>query len=330
MTAKGGRRGEFELIARLFAPLAREESGAFGLTDDVAALTPKPGQDIVLTTDAIVAGVHFFANDPPETIAQKALRVNLSDLAAKGAVPRAYLLTLAVPPSIGDAWLKAFAGGLKRDQTRFAITLIGGDTVATPGPVMVNIAALGEVAHGKTVRRAGAKAGDEVWVSGTIGDAALGLRLLKGEHLGLSEQHAARLIGRFRVPEPRLGLGQAIGRLAHACLDVSDGLVADLGHIAETSAVGIEIDAGAVPFSAAAREAIANGRAKIGDLITGGDDYELAFAAPASAAPHLTAASAKAKVALSRIGRVVRGKSVAVIGPDGKRLVLPRAGYTHF
>lgn len=329
MTAKGGR-GEFELIARLFAPLAQGESGAFDLTDDAAALEPKPGHDIVLTTDAIVAGVHFFPDDPPDTIAQKALRVNLSDLAAKGAVPRAYLLTLAVPPSIDDGWLKAFAGGLRRDQRRFAVTLVGGDTVATPGPLTVNIAALGEVAHGKVVRRAGAKVGDEVWVSGSIGDAALGLRLLKGESLGLSERQAARLIGRFRVPEPRIGLGRAIGRLAHSCLDVSDGLVADLGHVAARSAVGIEIDAGAIPLSPAARDVIANGRATIGDLITAGDDYELAFTAPASAAPHLTAASAKAKVVLSRIGRVVVGKGVAVIGVDGKRLTLLRAGYTHF
>lgn len=324
------RQGEFELIARLFAPLARKEPGAFNLTDDAALLKPKPGHDIVVTTDAIVAGVHFLPNDPPDTIAQKALRVNLSDLAAKGSVPRAYLLTAALSPEIDDAWLKSFVKGLRRDQEVFGVTLVGGDTVATPGPATFNIVAIGDVPQGRMLRRAGARVDDDVWVSGTIGDAALGLRVLKGERLGLAAKHARALERRFRVPEPRVALGPMLVGPASSGIDVSDGLAADLGHIAETSGVGIEIDADAVPLSAAVRAAIGGGATQLGDLLTGGDDFELALTAPAAASAKLIAAAAKARVALTRIGRVTKGRGVSVVRAGGERLKLPRAGYTHF
>ena len=324
------RRGEFELIARYFAPLARKEAGAFGLTDDAAALEPTAGHDIVVTTDAIVEGVHFLANDPPDTVAQKALRVNLSDLAAKGARPRAYLLTAALPAAIEDAWLSAFAHGLKRDQERFAVTLVGGDTVATPGPLTLNVVAFGEVAHGRMLRRAGAKVGDDVWVTGTIGDAALGLRLLKGEDLGIGEKRARTLIGRFRTPEPRLRLGQALVGLAHACLDISDGLVADLRHIAQTSRVGFEIEAAAVPLSPTARAVVANGHGSLSDLLTGGDDYELAFTAPQSARRRLAVLAGATKFAVTRIGSAVKGNGVSVLDPQGRTMSFPRPGYAHF
>lgn len=323
-------RGEFELIARYFAPLARKEAGAFGLTDDAAALEPKPGHDIVITTDAIVEGVHFLADDPPETVAQKALRVNLSDLAAKGARPRAYLLTAALTAHVKDAWLKAFVRGLKHDQERFAVNLVGGDTVATPGPLTLNIVALGEVAHGRMLRRGGAKVGDDVWVSGTIGDAALGLRLLKGEGLGVDDKRARALIGRFRTPEPRLRLGQALVGLANACLDISDGLVADLGHIAQTSRVGLEIDAAAAPLSPAARALVADGRTSLSDLLTGGDDYELAFTAPQSARRRLAVLAGATKLAVTRIGSAVKGNGVSVLDPQGRTMSFPRPGYAHF
>jgi thiamine-monophosphate kinase len=324
------RRGEFELIAKLFAPLAKGEPGAFALTDDAAVLKPKAGHDLVLTTDAVVSGVHFLPDDPAATIAQKALRVNLSDLAAKGATPRAYLLTVALPDTIDDVWLNAFAAGLKADQKRFGIALIGGDTVATPGPLTLSVAALGEVPQGRTLRRAGAEVGDDVWVSGTIGDACLGLRILRGDGLGLADKHRAALVARYRVPEPRLALGQGIGVLAHACLDVSDGLVADLGHIAEVSKIGIDIQAGQVPLSPAAQAAIANERANLADLLTAGDDYELAFTAPAAARTRLAALATKAKVRLTRIGAVAKSKGVRAYGADGAQLALGRAGYAHF
>jgi thiamine-monophosphate kinase len=330
MTVGAKRLGEFELIAKYFAPLAKESPGAFGLTDDAAAFRPSPGNDVVLTTDAIVAGVHFFPEDPAATIAQKALRVNVSDLAAKGAVPRVYLLTLALPPAIDATWLKAFAAGLKRDQARFGIALVGGDTVATPGPLTIGITALGEAPRGKMLRRAGAAVGDDIWVTGTIGDAALGLRVARDDDLGLNEKQRAAVIARFRVPEPRAKFGASLIGVAGACLDVSDGLIADLGHMSDVSAVGIEIDAALVPFSAAASAALAAGRATVADLLTGGDDYELAIAAPAAARKRLQALAAQTKTKLSRIGRVVHGAGVAAFDRQGNPMRFQRPGFSHF
>lgn len=324
------RRGEFELIAKVFAPLAKGEPGAYGLTDDAAAVKPKPGHDIVLTTDAIVAGIHFLADDPPQMVAQKALRVNLSDLAAKGAVPRAYLLTAAFSNGVDDAWINAFAAGLKKDQRTFAVTLIGGDTVATPGPLTFNVVALGEVPHGRMLRRAGAKPGDDVWVSGTVGDAGLGLRALKADDLGLTPRQRETLIARYRLPIPRTSLGPSLLGLAHACLDVSDGLAADLGHIAEVSRVAIELQAEEVPLSAAARAVLDAGRATLAELLTAGDDYELAFTAAPADRARVTALAAKAKVRLTRIGRVAKGKGVRILAADGAPIALARKGFTHF
>lgn len=324
------RRGEFELIAELFAPLAKGEPGAFGLTDDAAALKPKPGHDIVLTTDAVVAGIHFLPDDPAVAIAKKALRVNLSDLAAKGAKPRAYMLTAAFPDTVGDAWLKAFAEGLKHDQKKFGLVLIGGDTVATPGPLTLGVVAIGEVPQGRMLRRARAKVGDDVWVTGTVGDAALGLRILGGDGLGLSERHRASLIARYHVPEPRVAAGQGILNIAHACLDVSDGLVADCGHMADASKTGIELRAADVPLAAAAQAAVANGRASLADLLTAGDDYELVFTAAPADRARLTALAGKLKIRFTRIGKVVKGRGVSVYAQDGAPMPLARAGFTHF
>lgn len=330
MTRNAKRLGEFALIAKHFAPLARNAPGALNLTDDAAAFVPPPGRDLVLTTDAIVAGVHFLATDPPATIAQKVLRVNLSDLAAKGATPSVYLLTLALPADLDDAWLKAFASGLKRDQTRFAVTLVGGDTVAIPGPLTINVTAIGTVPHGKMLTRAGAQVGDDIWVSGTIGDAALGLRALQGDDLGLSAKQRDSLVARYRVPEPRSRLGPTLVGTAHASLDVSDGLIADLGHMSELSNVAIEIDAGDVPLSPATRVALASKRASLTEVLTGGDDYELAIAAPASARKRITELAAEAKTKLTRIGKASKGGGVAALGLDGKPLSFARAGYAHF
>lgn len=324
------RRGEFETIARFFAPLASNEPGAFGLKDDAAIIKPANGHELVVTTDAIVEGVHFLKDDPPGTIAQKALRVNLSDLAAKGATPRAYLLTAVLPPRIDEAWLKAFASGLKRDQAQFGITLIGGDTVSTPGPLTLNIVVLGEVPDGKMIRRAGAKAGDDVWVTGTIGDAALGLRLLRGEDIAVAPRERGQLIARYRVPEPRVTVGLGLRGLSHACLDVSDGLAADLAHIADTSGLRIEIDLEAVPHSRAAAAAVAAKAASPTDLLTAGDDYELAFTAPVSARARIEGIAAKTKVKLTKIGRAAKGQGLTVQGSDGEPLALGTLGFTHF
>lgn len=328
MSAKPTRTGEFDLIAKYFAPLAKGEPGALNLKDDAAFLRPRPGHDLVVTTDAIVAGVHFFENDSPDVIARKALRVNISDLAAKGATPRAYLLTAVFPRDVDDAWVKAFAAGLKLDQKRFAITLIGGDTTSTPGPLTVNIVAIGEVPHGKMLTRAGAKPGDDVWVTGTIGDAALGLKVLN-DALQLSEQHRKAVVARFHVPEPKPQLGHRLIGLAHACLDVSDGLVADLGHIAAESNVSIRIQAHDVPLSAAAKAALDKGVGLV-DLVTGGDDYELAFTAPNAARPRLKALSRDTAIPLTRIGEVGKGRGVMLLDKNGNPVPYGRPGYTHF
>ncbi len=330
MTAGRKRSAEFDLIANIFAPLVGNEPGALGLKDDAAFLKPKVDHDVVVTTDAIVAGVHFLASDPPETIAQKVLHVNLSDLAAKGAVPRAYLLTAMLSPEIDDRWLKAFAAGLKRSQKRYALSLIGGDTVATPGPAAFNIVALGDVPRGGMLTRSGAKIGDDVWVSGTIGDAALGLRALQGKAVALAEPLRKALVQRYRVPVPRLDVGRGLLGLAHASLDVSDGLIADLGHIADVSQVAIRIDVAKVPLSKAAGLALDGGVASLHDLVTGGDDYELAFTAPPSASKALSALTARTKVRLTRIGHVLKGKGVRAYDGAGKPLVFDRPGYTHF
>ncbi len=330
MTRRGTRSGEFEIIARYFAPLASGAPLAFGLTDDVALLRVRPGRELVITTDTIVAGVHFLSDDPPRTVAQKLLRVNLSDLAAKGATPRAYLMNCSFPRDITEDWLAAFAGGLAADQAEYGIVLIGGDTTATPGPLTLSLTAIGDVPQGGLLRRKGAKVGDGIWVSGNIGDAGLGLRGLKGEELGLSVSLAAHTVERYRIPQPRLALGIKLKGIAHAGLDVSDGLVADLGHMCEASNVGAEIFADGVPLSAASRRALAAGKATIGELLTAGDDYELIFAVAAKDEPRLGRIVSRCNVKATKIGQIIRGRGVAVRDLQGNELKLARRGYVHF
>lgn len=318
------RPSEFELIAELFAPLAKDAPGAFGLLDDAATITPPPGHDLVTTVDALVEGVHFLASDPPDLIARKSLRVNLSDLAAKGARPLGYLLALALPRAKDMDWLRAFARGLEEDQKAFAVPLLGGDTTGTPGPLTLSITAFGSVPSRRMLRRAGARPGDLVFVSGTIGDAGAGLAGLKGE--GGDEA----LIARYRCPEPRLGLGQRLVGLASACLDVSDGLLADLGHIATVSEVAIGVRAADIPRSPALHALWGEGPEAILRAATAGDDYELAFTAPPDARDAVLAAGATAGVAVTEIGRVEAGAGVRLFGPDGHEMAVPRAGWTHF
>src|SRR6266446_5118754 len=216
--------GEFERIRRYFAPLAGP--GGLGLVDDAALVDCKPGQRLVVTADAIVAGVHYLPEDPPELVARKLLRVNLSDLAAMGARPLHYVLTTALPQELGPQWLASFAEGLAEDQRRYGIDLLGGDSVGTRGPAVLSLTAIGEVTAGQEVRRSGAKPGDLIWVSGTIGDAFLGLKLLRGDYPELAPEHRDHLTRRFRIPDPRTELGPLLAGIAHAMIDVSDGLLA--------------------------------------------------------------------------------------------------------
>ncbi|MEI9993479.1 MAG: thiamine-phosphate kinase [Rhizomicrobium sp.] len=313
---------EFSLIAEIFAPLARSKA-ALGLKDDVALLAPRAGHDLVLTTDAILEGVDFFATDPPDTVARKALRVNLSDLAAKGAEPLGYLLTLALPKRIDTAWLRRFARGLAADQKEFGITLLGGDLSGTPGPLTVSVTALGYVPKGRAILRAGARLGDLVFVTGTIGDSGGGLEALRKKRRG------PELIARYRVPEPRVAFGRKLRGIATAALDVSDGLIADLGHLADVSKVHVAVEAARVPLSAALRKAW-RGADAVARAVTAGDDYEIAFTAPRARRAKVLAAAKAARTHVTEIGFVMPGRGIALLGADGKAVALSRKGWEHF
>jgi len=331
---RAAQSGEERLIARYFAPLAKHP-GAFGLADDAAALAPPAGCDLVLKTDGIVAGVHFFADDPPDTVAKKALRTNLSDLAAKGATPLGFLLTLMLPRDIGDAWLAPFACGLGADADAFACPLLGGDTDSTAGPITISIAALGTVPKGKMLRRAGARAGDRVVVTGTIGDAALGLLLRRdmaaAERWGLAREASNDLHQRYLVPQPRLAIAESLRAHASAAMDLSDGLAGDLVKLCRASAVNAEIQVARVPLSTGARAALAEEPALIETILTGGDDYEVLACVPADKIEALRRQASAAGVPISEIGVVAAGEGGArFLGMDGKPLVFARTSFSHF
>ncbi len=325
-------RDEFALIEALFAPLAAGDAGALGLRDDAALIAPEPGCELVATTDMLVGGVHFFPDDPPDLIARKLLRVNLSDLAAMGARPRGYLLSLALPADIEGRWIDRFAAGLKQDQAFFGISLLGGDTTATAGSTCLCVTAFGEVEAGTALLRSGARSGDEVYVSGTIGDAALGLRALgvPDAAAAADEGQRAYLVDRYRLPQPRLDLGVRLRGLATAAADISDGLAADLGHICSASGLGAEIEARAVPLSPAARAADLEDPSTMALILTGGDDYELVFTVPPDRAGEVRALAEEFAIPLSRIGRIKTGEGVTVLGKDAQPLALPQTGYRHF
>lgn len=314
---------EFELIAKLFAPLATSKA-ALGLKDDVALLHASAADDLVLTTDAIVEGIDFFARDLADTVAKKALRINLSDLAAKGATPVGYLLTLMLPHRIDVRWLRSFTKGLRADQRRYGITLLGGDLSATRGPLSVSITALGSVPKEKAILRSGAKPGDLVFVTGTIGDAGGGLAALK------AKKRVAALIARYRLPEPRVAFGRALLGIANAAIDVSDGLLADLGHLADVSNVRIEIDAARIPRSRALRDLWGPGEAALVRAVTAGDDYEIAFTARPKDRARVLAAAKRSGTRVSEIGLAKTGRGVALINSDGRPIRVKKRGWQHF
>jgi thiamine-monophosphate kinase len=321
--------GEFEVIRRYFAPLATTP-GALGLTDDAALLEPPPGRELVLTVDAMIAGVHFLPDDPADLVARKLVRVNLSDLAAMGAEPLGYLLTTAWPRGLEEAWIADFAAGLAVDQAEFAIALLGGDTVSTDGPMALTLTAVGHVASGRAVRRLGAVAGDRLFVTGSIGDGALGLLVTRGGLADLPEVERMALLDRYRLPRPRVSVGPALVGIAHAMLDVSDGLVADAGHLAELAGLAIEIEAARVPLSAAAAHAVAADPALWPTVLTGGDDYELLFAAAPEAAARITGVARATGVAIAEIGRATTGEGVRVLDAEGHEVALTVPGWRHF
>jgi thiamine-monophosphate kinase len=330
--AREGTSAEERLIAKYFRPLATHP-GALGLGDDAAMLTPPPGCDLVLTTDGVIAGVHFFPDDPPDAIGRKVLRMNLSDLAAKGAKPIGFLMSVALPANIEENWLAGFASGLGEDARHYSCPLLGGDTDRTPGPISVSIAAFGSVPEGKMVRRTGATPGDSVLVTGTIGDAALGVLLRRDQRLAdrlrLSETTRARLRQRYLLPEPRNAVAEAVVQHASAAMDVSDGLAGDFAKLCRASCVAGEVDVARIPLSDAAREVLGADPALLETVLTGGDDYEIVLTLAPQKLSAFQAAAHAAGVTVAQIGRVTAGEGTQFVR-DGRPLKLTRPSYSHF
>jgi thiamine-monophosphate kinase len=325
--------GEFDLIRTYFAPLTKSESGAFNLTDDAAVLALEPGYELVVTTDTIVASVHFLENSSPDSIAAKLLRVNLSDLAAMGATPRSYTLSLALTNEISSDWLAAFANSLARDQINYGITLVGGDTVSTPGPLTLTLTAIGIVPNGQAIRRNNAKVGDDIYVSGTIGDGALGLLAAQSKLSGISNSDLDFLLHRYAYPQCRGELGKNLVGIAHAAADISDGLVADLAQICEPSGVSATISAPLIPLSGAAQSVLTGDPSLLlSRVLTGGDDYELIFTADPSNRGTLIDVSNNINVQISKIGEITSKSTplVSVLSDDGKPIQLKQTGFHHF
>jgi thiamine-monophosphate kinase len=332
MKASDETSAEERLIARHFRPLATAP-GAFGLNDDAAIVTPPAGCDLVLTADGVIAGVHFFPDDRADAIGRKALRMNLSDLAAKGARPIGFLLSVALPATIDEPWVAALARGLGEDIRQYDCPLLGGDTDHTPGPISISIAAFGALPHGAMVRRSTAKVGDSVVVTGTIGDAALGVLLRRdrshGERWRLSDAAKARLKERYLLPQPRNALAGAVLHDASAAMDISDGLAGDLAKLCRASGVAADIDVARVPLSDAARVALAADPALTEIILTGGDDYEILLTLAPDKLPIFSAAAEAAGVAATEIGRVTAGQGARFMR-DGKMLTFARPSYSHF
>jgi thiamine-monophosphate kinase len=332
MASSDATSAEERLIARYFRPLATAP-GAFGLSDDAAAITPPAGYDLVVTTDGVIAGVHFFPDDPPGDVARKVLRMNLSDLAAKGATPLGFVMAVSLPATIDESWIAAFAAGLGDDAMRYACPLFGGDTDRTPGPISISITAFGSVPHGAMLRRSTATAGDSIAVTGAFGDAALGVLLRRDESLAqrwhLTPAMSAHLKTRYLLPEPRNALAAAVLRHASAAMDVSDGLAGDLAKLCRASGVAADVDVARVPLSDAVRAAIAAEPALIETVLSGGDDYEIVLTLAPEKFAGLRAAASEAGVPVTEIGRVTAGQG-ARFNQNGKALTFKRPSYSHF
>lgn len=322
---------EFDLIARLMRPLTNGAPEALDLLDDAAVVPPRAGEDLVISADMIVEGVHFLATDPLDLVAQKLLRVNLSDLAAKGAQPYAYFLTIAWPSRCGRAERETFVLGLRQAQDAYGLKLLGGDTVSSPGPLTASVTILGRVPHGGMVLRSGARAGDIVLVSGSIGDAWLGLQAALGKGDGMNDDARAAMLARYHLPQPRMAIFDLLRRRVHAAADVSDGLLADAGHIATASALAMELDLDLIPLSAEGSDFVARSTDPIAArvaLASGGDDYEIVLTAAAADAALVIAEAAQLKVPLTVIGRVVEGQGVRV-SYRGTQIRIANLGYQH-
>ena len=320
--------GEFELIRRHFQRARGGPSVALGIGDDCALLVPSPGHQLAISSDMLVEGRHFFADVDPQALGHKALAVNLSDLAAMGARPLGFTLALALPRA-DDAWLKAFSDGLLALADAHACPLVGGDT--TRGPLNLCITVFGEVSPGQALRRGAARPGDDLYLSGRTGEARLALEWLLGTGWALAAVGPAlpdALRARLERPTPRLRLGMALAGLAHAAIDLSDGLAGDLGHLLAASGVGAQIELAALPVAPALRSLSEAQRLEC--LLNGGDDYELLFTAPVTARGAIETAAAGCGTPVQRIGRIDDGRGLRLLGPDGQARPLPARGFDHF
>jgi thiamine-monophosphate kinase len=329
MSADDNTSAEDKLIARYFAPLATDP-GALGLSDDAAFVKPPPGCDLVLTADAIVGGVHFFNDDPAQTIAAKAMRVNLSDLAAKGAKPLGFLVSVALPKDIDEQWLAGFASGLREDAATYKCPLFGGDTVRTSGPLMVSVSMFGSVPEGRMVRRAGAEPGDKIFITGSIGDAVLGLGLRNGAAWLLTDAQRDHLAVRYLLPLPRNALAETVLHYASAAMDVSDGLAGDLAKLMRVSGVSAAIDVTRVPLSDAACAVIAADPAAFAKALSGGDDYEILCTVPSKNVDRIRVAAMAARVAVAEIGTVGGGEGARFHDAQGNVLAFESSSFSHF
>ncbi len=325
---------EFDLIRRYLVPLSDGEPGALGLRDDAAWLRPDPGMELVVSADAIVEDVHFPASTTPADVARRALRVNLSDIAAKGARPRCYTLALQLPDRVDENWISAFASGLAGDHETYGLSLLGGDTSRTSGPLSLSVNIFGQLPENKMIKRSSAQVEDDVYVSGTIGDAYLGLGLILGDFGVDSAADRTFLEGRFLRPDPRVLLGPALVGTATASADVSDGLVADLGHICTASDVAVEIRQHEVPVSDAARRLVTDNQPLRTNLMTGGDDYEIVFTAPVSKREAIASIASQTGVSITRIGcttsAIAGAPAVTVRDEAGDVVEVGSGGYRHF
>ena len=307
---------EFDFITRYLKPLATNEA-ALNLTDDAALLV---GDDLVVSTDTLNEGVHFFADTDPKQLAQKALRTSLSDMAAMGATPRHYLLNLSLKPACDEAWLAAFCAGLEADQTTYAMSLLGGDT--TRGALSVTVTMFG--AAEKPMLRSTAQEGDSLYVAGTIGDSALGLKAIQ------QKWNLPQAISAYHLPRPRPDFAAAISEYAHAAIDISDGLLQDVGHLCRASHLGAEIQLADIAISEEVAGAIAAGRFSLEDAITGGDDYVLCFTAPAAHAQPIADLASQYEVDLTQIGQMCEGGEVSCRDAAGAPVAFSKKGYQHF
>jgi len=320
---------EFDLIATYFAPLAEGYPGAHGLADDTALITPPNGRTVIVSADTLVAGVHFFDGAAPEQIAQKALRVNLSDMAAAGATPFAYTLALSLGKANRDEdWIASFARGLKADQKEFGIHLIGGDTTSTPGPLSISLTIFGEAGENGVLGRRGGQAGDAIWVSGTIGDATLAL-LTAGGKVDADEQDQDYLNGRLINPTPRVQFGKDLPGVATAAIDISDGLAADLGHICRQSGLGAEVMLDRIPLSPSAAKLTDQYPEVLETIVTGGDDYELLFTAPVEKETFVMTAGKSTATAVTKIGVMVGSGPPKFLDAHGELVKFEQTGFRH-